>query len=82
MLILHWMMVDASRTIDAQHQNETARLPADCRIRLSRYSCNTTAPLPAACCEAAKRTASSLRIAGHSPSGFLINLHVFTARSA
>jgi hypothetical protein len=25
---------------DAQHQNETARLPADCRIHRSRYSCN------------------------------------------
>jgi len=54
MLILHWMMVDASRAIDARHQNETARLPADCRVRLTRYSRNTTVPLSAACCETAK----------------------------
>jgi hypothetical protein len=82
MLILHWMMVDASRAIDAQHQNETAGLLADCRIRLSRYSRNTTAPMPTAIAELPRLRGEQFAPSQHSPSGFLINLHVFAARLA
>jgi hypothetical protein len=36
--------------IDAQHLNETVRLPVDCGGRISRYSRNEAAPVSTARC--------------------------------